>query len=164
MPIPAVGTYTNSSGTFYFGLTSYGGCSGTSPTQTQGNQSKQDGIFNINSKVTMAGITDGTSNTLMFGERSRLNLPPTNTSQSVGGWAWVNIYALEDFTMNTSEPMEGTKDHDLNQFGSQHAGGTGANFAFADGSVKFIPSTIDLKTFQALSTRAGNEVVDVTKY
>jgi prepilin-type processing-associated H-X9-DG protein len=66
---------------------------------------------------------------------------------------------MEDFTMNTYEPMEGVADHDLNQFGSQHGGGTGANFAFADGSIKFISKTIDMDTYRALSTRAANEVI-----
>ena len=164
MPSPPVLTYTNSTATYYFGLTSYGGCAGTSPVTTQGAQHAQDGIFYINSSVRIAGITDGTSNTFMFGERSRLNLPPTSTSQATGGWAWVNIYALEDFTMNTSEPMEGIADHDLNQFGSQHSGGNGANFAFADGSVKFIPKTIDLATYRALSTRAGGETVSTGQF
>jgi prepilin-type N-terminal cleavage/methylation domain-containing protein/prepilin-type processing-associated H-X9-DG protein len=42
-------------------------------------------------------------------------------------------------------------------YGSRHPGG--ANFVFADGSVRFISETIDLKTFKALGTRAGGEPV-----
>src|SRR5262249_50650964 len=133
MPRPPVGVY---SGQYYFGLTSYGGCSGTSATTTNGDQSLQNGLFYMNSTVPVADITDGTSNPLMFGERSRKNLPATSSSQALGGWAWVNAFAQEDNTMNTSEPIEGVQLHDLNQFGSQHSGGSIANFAFADGSVK----------------------------
>ena len=113
----------------------------------------------------LTDINDGTANTLFFGERSRLNLPSTATSQALGGWAWVNIFAQEDNTMNTFEPMEGILAHDLNQFGSQHNGGQGANFAFADGSVKFINKGIDqANVFQPLSTMNGGIPVDPTQY
>jgi prepilin-type processing-associated H-X9-DG protein len=42
-------------------------------------------------------------------------------------------------------------------FGSGHA--HGANFAFADGHARFVSDSIPLLTLQALSTRAGGEVV-----
>jgi prepilin-type N-terminal cleavage/methylation domain-containing protein/prepilin-type processing-associated H-X9-DG protein len=164
MANPPVGTYTNKNGTYYFGLSSYGGCSGSSPTSTSANAMLKDGIFYMNSSVKITGITDGTSNTFMFGERSRLNLPATSTSQSVGGWAWANYFAQEDNTMNTSEPMEGIALHDLNQFGSQHAGGAISNFCFADGSVRSISRSINFVTYQALGTRAGGEVLDASQY
>jgi prepilin-type N-terminal cleavage/methylation domain-containing protein/prepilin-type processing-associated H-X9-DG protein len=160
MPNGGVGRYGN----YYFGLSSYGGCSGTSATTTAGNQSLKNGIFFMNSSVRIGDITDGTSNTLMYGERSRKNLPATSTSEAVGGWAWANYYAQEDNTMNTSEPIEGMLAHDLNQFGSQHSGGQIANFAFADGSVKSIQKGINIIVFQRLSTRAGGEVVDASAY
>ena len=147
-------------GTLYFGLTSYGGCSGTSQTANAANQMLRNGVFYMNSRISMGAILDGTSNTFMFGERSRLNLPATGSSEALGGWAWCNAYAQEDNTMNTSEQIEGLQMHDLNQFGSQHAGGAFSNFAFADGSVRSISANIRIITFQRLSTRSGGEVVD----
>jgi prepilin-type N-terminal cleavage/methylation domain-containing protein/prepilin-type processing-associated H-X9-DG protein len=147
-------------GALSFGLTSYGGCSGTSATTDDPRQSSQNGIFYMNSRISIAAIVDGLGNTLMFGERSRQNLPPTSSSEALGGWAWANSFAQEDNTMNTSEPIEGVQLHDLNQFGSQHSGGDFANFAFADGSVRSISKDISIVNFQRLSARADGHVVD----
>lgn len=45
----------------------------------------------------------------------------------------------------------------LSAYGSQHPGG--ANFALADGSVRFIHRSISIQMLQALSTRDGGEVI-----
>jgi prepilin-type processing-associated H-X9-DG protein len=153
-------------GILYFGITSYGGCSGTFKTDKTPPAPgvRPNGIFFMNSSVRMVDIVDGTSKTLMFGERSRRNLGTTGSSMALGGWAWVNEYAQEDNTMNTSTGMEGMEKHGLDQFGSQHAGGSISNFAFADGSVKSIAQSINIIIYQRLSTRAGGEVVDESAY
>jgi hypothetical protein len=161
MPSPPVGQFGN----LYFGLTSYGGCSGTFTTTTNPPAPRllPNGIFYMNSSVRTDQITDGLSNTIMLGERSRLNLQVTSSSQALGGWAWVNQFAQEDNTMNTSGPIEGIQFHDLNQFGSQHSGGISI-FAFADGSIKPLRQTINIVAFQRLSTRAGGEVLDASQF
>jgi prepilin-type N-terminal cleavage/methylation domain-containing protein/prepilin-type processing-associated H-X9-DG protein len=161
MPNPAVGQF----GAYYFGLSSYGGCSGSSVTSTNGNLMLKNGIFYTNSTTTIEDISDGTSNTLFFGERSRLNLLTSSSAMDVGGWAWANQFALEDNTMNTGVgKMEGILPHDLNYFGSQHGGGSGANFSFADGSVRFLSETIDVVTYVRASVRNDGHVIDLSKY
>ncbi len=47
-------------------------------------------------------------------------------------------------------------------FRSQHPGG--ANFAFADGSVKFIKNSISVPVYRALGTRALGEVIGADQY
>jgi prepilin-type N-terminal cleavage/methylation domain-containing protein/prepilin-type processing-associated H-X9-DG protein len=50
---------------------------------------------------------------------------------------------------------------DFNHFWSVHPGG--ANFVFADGSVRFMPYTAE-SIMTMLATRSGGEVTDMTKY
>jgi prepilin-type processing-associated H-X9-DG protein len=45
----------------------------------------------------------------------------------------------------------------VREFASLHPGG--ANFVFADGSVRFVRDTIDFRVYQALSTIQGGEVI-----
>ena len=47
-------------------------------------------------------------------------------------------------------------------FRSNHPGGV--NMGFADGSVKFIKQSIADKTWQALGTRAGGEIISADSY
>ena len=45
---------------------------------------------------------------------------------------------------------------------SNHPGG--CNFAFADGSVRFIKDSVNMLTYESLGTRAGGEVISSDSY
>ena len=150
-----------------WGMTSYGGCGGIR-AYPEGEQTR-DGIFlSVWSSfpqdpgIRMTGIVDGTSNTLMFGERHHFE-PQDPHLDGWGAWAW---NAPGDQILGASAPINYKlppgygnpqyKDR-INAFGSGHSGG--ANFALADGSVRFIPDSVPLSTLQALATRSKGEVI-----
>lgn len=110
-----------------------------------------NGVFYRNSRVRLADILDGASNTLMVGERS-INL-------SKATWTGVVPRAEAGATLTL-----GSADHPPNDpgaheedFWSRHV--QGVNFLFGDGSVRNIHSQINLTLWHGLATRAGREVV-----
>ncbi len=187
---PTQTTYVGTSGvdkglTYLFGANTYGGNAGirsfyTFDTKTDpaGTGMTQDGVFFINSSVKISDVTDGTSSTLAFGERNRVDplfdqvYPGVNVIGQHSGWAWANYYPGYDFLYGASMPLNWSftsagitsdsgfayQDLRYSTFGSQHTGG--ANFCFADGSVHFIADSIPLAVLQSLSTRSGGEVVN----
>src|SRR4051794_38806318 len=127
-----------------------------------------DGMFFRNSKIRMRDITDGSSKTIAVGERTH----------QLGQATWVGsvtnaiLFPEDANTQSQGVPEVGagmTLGHagegigpggsggDVNQFYSLH--GDGANFLFADGHVNFLLTSMDYKTYQALATRAGGEVI-----
>lgn len=138
------------------------GSSGTS-------HQKPDGIFFKDSHVKIAMISDGTTNTILLGER-----PPSN-SGSLGWWyrgwgqnrdgsaemvlgvreinTWSSNCPAGPYSFSSGSP---TNQCSIFQFWSLHP--QGANFAFADGSVKFLSFSVDT-IVDRLATRAGGESV-----
>lgn len=162
-----VTTYTTGGNTYYFGMNSYLANGGTRSWYVT--NMTTDGMFWINSQVTFADVTDGTSNTFLFGERNHReqNWLPL---QTLGGWAWANYLAGQDYIGSTPVPVNYTipngsgspppfaiTDARTCAFGSLHP--NGANFCMTDGSVRFVTltSNAQLATLQALSTRNMGE-------
>jgi prepilin-type N-terminal cleavage/methylation domain-containing protein/prepilin-type processing-associated H-X9-DG protein len=170
----------------FYAMISYGGNAGkrsvmaVAPPGYQG--MTRDGIFYINSCVRFADITDGSSSTFLFGERYHRD-PQFDLRQPVvwpghspielwGRWGYVSTPgALGQVALHSAAPINHqvppggdllTVWNRAGAFGSGHPGG--ANFAFADGSVRFLSNGTSLPTLQALSTRAGGEVVSGGDY
>jgi prepilin-type processing-associated H-X9-DG protein/prepilin-type N-terminal cleavage/methylation domain-containing protein len=126
-------------------------------------------------QVAIAQITDGTSSTVIVGERPPPSDPTFGWLQNdqfdtTSGTAGSTANALEPFgdTGNPCPPgpylfATGTGDRNCsaNHLYSFHDGG--ANFLFADGSVRFL-SYSAATVLPALATRAGGEVVDPSSY
>jgi prepilin-type N-terminal cleavage/methylation domain-containing protein/prepilin-type processing-associated H-X9-DG protein len=124
----------------------------------------------------LADITDGTSNTILIGEcagredvyRGRTKYPvnfvgPPRVRARGGAWATTdNAYEIGQrkpwdaaFGTIPGQVMINNSNEWGHCFYSFHTGG--ANFAFADGSVRFLPESIELYLLGAQVTRAGGE-------
>jgi prepilin-type N-terminal cleavage/methylation domain-containing protein/prepilin-type processing-associated H-X9-DG protein len=141
------------------------------PAATSQNGVLINAASNTNTRTTnMAAITDGTSNTALVGEVGKsLNVQPSITSRgSFPLWLGGNVNQgscarlgghLRVMDVNTYINRKflttSTTDPDVTDycFGSFHPGG--AQFAFVDGSVHFIPQTVDTLIYHHLGNRNG---------
>jgi prepilin-type N-terminal cleavage/methylation domain-containing protein len=112
--------------------------------------------------TTIAGVTDGTSNTLMVFEVAwrGLELSPHSLRAWPRGCAWDNdCTAMKNVTnaMRTVRYNGGGNFNDVSM-GSNHTGG--CNVGLGDGSVRFVRESVDLnRVLKPLASRAGGEVM-----
>jgi prepilin-type N-terminal cleavage/methylation domain-containing protein/prepilin-type processing-associated H-X9-DG protein len=125
-----------------------------------GNYCGSEGVLAAMSRVRISDIRDGTSRTLLLGERMVQTgengaLPFTS--------AWCGQVAFADVYEYRSVPhLFASRQHPINAspsdpvcFGGRHAGG--ANFVFADGSERFLNENMDGNVFESLGTASGGE-------
>src|SRR5262249_18117819 len=171
----------------FYGMSSYGG--NARPRAAPAGAApafpgiSRDGICWIDSCVGLKDITDGTSNTLLFGERYHRDpafderipvvFPGIAPIAKLGKWGFVagpggvmgNVTVHSAAPINCRMPPDGDSSALFDRqcaFGSGHV--HGANFAFADGRVQFVSESITLATLKGLSTRAKGEVVSGVDY
>lgn len=181
---------------WHYALTSYGGNGGSRSYFPP--QSTVDGVFhttgqasepkNWQASVRPRDLTDGLSQTLLFGERSHQdrNYKTFNSAgwgEPLDEWGWwgasTSRKMIGHVTMSAFAPInyrlpftfaerfdqsppadsfvafQYYVDMRICAYGSSHPGGV--NFAFADGSVRFVSDQLSTTILHAISTRAGNE-------
>lgn len=164
--------------THYYGIQGPVGENATTGTQYKRYENvsstgfASQGLFTLASTayrdaIGFSAIVDGMSNTLAFGEISwndytgyreyTLGIYWGSTSES-------SIMATKDVNWPINVGLHSTNSvyrgyNRTGAFGSHHPGG--ANFALADGAVRFLPDTINLDTYYALASRNGSEVVSL---
>jgi prepilin-type N-terminal cleavage/methylation domain-containing protein/prepilin-type processing-associated H-X9-DG protein len=150
-------------------FTGYMGVAGISGDSSNYTNQNQIGILYWQSPTSFAHITDGTSNTLMVGER------PPSSDLNYGWW-----FAGAGFDRGVGDVVLGAREYNYAaslgcsssyvgfqqgdfkdpchqaHFWSPHAGG--GNFLMGDGSARFMNYTANAVLPQ-LATRQGNEVV-----
>jgi len=137
-----------------------------------------DGMFYHNSKIAMRNVTDGTSNTFAFSERTAHGdgrggvwagttvQQGSNASYYCGTNGFESLRIALTLTRNSWGLINGTG----YQFGPSSLHPGGAQFLFVDGSVTFISETIDaahnttttttpMSTYQRLGARNDELVV-----
>lgn len=124
-------------------------------------QDSPAGSVSTGRQIRLASVTDGTSNTLMLAERSRVLRPnQTNDYRS-----WIRGQnGGSGATKNVTNPINSTfyngssNFNDLS-FGSEHPGG--CHFALGDASLKFITASIDLNLYKAAASMNSGESIQL---
>jgi prepilin-type N-terminal cleavage/methylation domain-containing protein/prepilin-type processing-associated H-X9-DG protein len=179
-----------------YALTSYGGNGGSRSFDPA--VATTDGVFHTTGPgsqpspdqvpVRLADLLDGTSSTLLFGERTHRDpnydsfaAAGLTSRAGMGSWGWwsasegrlaigdgtLSAYAPVNYAIpfRAGDPGAPTTSAEFKPYEDQRlcAFGSshpgGANFTLADGSVRFLAQSISLATLRQLATRAGGEVV-----
>jgi prepilin-type N-terminal cleavage/methylation domain-containing protein/prepilin-type processing-associated H-X9-DG protein len=148
-----------------------------------------NGAFGVDEVARISDFRDGTSNTVLAGECSRFLDDP---DQVMNFWTRGGAFASEvdpgfstyrtqgiclmaarpNIPMVVPDPTPNSSARDRFDPAHQQAGQRGfrslhpggLNMLLADGSVRFVKSSIDIGVYQSISTRAGNESVSADAY
>ena len=135
------------------GKTDYGGIMGSALTSTTWANAFNNGVmievvWPKNDVISLASITDGSSQTICVAEAS--------DREPLEGGMWItgyNCFSHDNGVVNSS---------DSGEIHSRHVGG--AFVAMADGATRFLQSRVDAYVIGALCTRDHGEVIAGTSY
>jgi prepilin-type N-terminal cleavage/methylation domain-containing protein/prepilin-type processing-associated H-X9-DG protein len=139
-------------------------------TNNGGGSMRAFGDYSTGGIASISSVTDGLSNTVFVGE----GLPDEDANNEfygfTGGAAGTTIPINWKTNQRDTACIQNWGSTNWNcrfsyaarGFKSRHPGG--ANFLFADGSVKFLKSTINRVTYAAIGSRNGGEVVSSDAY
>jgi len=151
------------------GMTTYLASTGRNWLEYQTGDTGVIGLYPSRKGIKLEQISDGTSNTLMIGER------PPQANLFYGWWSFVDcdslMWAIVPVALTYTTSESGAKCNfpaifspgninnrcDLHHWWSTHSGG--ANFALCDGSVQFFTYAAGPTIIPMMATRAGGEVV-----
>ena len=113
-----------------------------------------NGTFIHNRQFGFRDFLDGTTETLIVGERSsKLSYSTWVGSIHDGEHSPARVVGVTRFPPNSDYSAEAA----VHNFSSLHPAGT--QFVAADGSVRLVNESIEMRVYHALCTRAGGEVV-----
>ena len=104
-----------------------------------------NGAFSWNRSTRISQVTDGTSNTIAFGERSKIS--------GWGIWPGVGSNRFEN-DVATDVSFSSVLNNSMTGFSSAHEGGV--HFGMMDGNVRFIANKIDSKPEGGILQFLGN--------
>jgi prepilin-type N-terminal cleavage/methylation domain-containing protein/prepilin-type processing-associated H-X9-DG protein len=129
-------------------------------------------ILRFHSRTNFASITDGTSNTLLMGEKhvriGELGLASNGDNAYYSGFDFTTAqrsagWYIDSTGVRQNKPlMKPTDAASTIRFGSWHPGV--CNFVFCDGSVHALPVNIDIEVLRRLAVRNDGQVVPSDAY
>ena len=109
------------------------------------------GPFGNRSTYRFGDVTDGTSNTLLFGEATGIWTDAAKPTGRTWSYSWMVG------PMPTAWGVGGATPHQYYKYNSLHAG-KAMNFAMVDGSVRTVSPTVDNTTYQHVSAMQDGNV------